>query len=230
LRQVEGCLWTAVLTGSGGDYPPTDPAEFLKFAESLPSGILHDAISAAEPVSPVYGYRRTANRRLHYERMDLPRGFLVIGDAATTLNPSYGTGMTAAALSALALEECLAQAGKGRRGLSRLGRRFHARQVKAVAPCWTTTTSNDAQWSATDVRDLNAPRRLAHSVSEQVMSLATRSPGTVRTMFEVKNVLRGPAAVLRPGILAPALWRTARGAPADSRKALYGRRSSLEGG
>jgi 2-polyprenyl-6-methoxyphenol hydroxylase-like FAD-dependent oxidoreductase len=210
LRQVEGGLWTAVLTGSGGDSPPTDPADFLEFAASLPSPILHAAISAAEPVSPVYGYRRTANRRLHYEKMELPAGFAVMGDAATTLNPSYGTGMTAAALSAVALEGCLADLGprRGDRALSRFGRRFHKAQVRAVSPCWTTTTSNDAQWAAAGVEYLNAPRHLAHGVSGQVMALAAESPGIVRTMFEVKNVLRSPAAMLRPGIFAPALWRS----------------------
>lgn len=232
LRRVEGGLWTAVLTGSGGDYPPTDPARFVEFAASLPSPIIHEAISAAEPVSPVYGYRRTANRRLHYEKMDLPAGFLVMGDAATTLNPSYGTGMTAAALAAGALEGCLADLGtrRGRRQLSRLGRRFQRRQVKAVSPCWTTTTSNDAQWTATGVEYLNAPRRLAHGVSEQVMALATESKETVRTMFEVKNVLRSPAAMLRPGIFAPALWRTLSGGNTTTKPPAIGHRRSLDSG
>lgn len=229
LRQVEGGLWTAVLTGSGGDYPPTDPADFLEFAASLPSPILHVAISAAEPVSPAYGYRRTANRRLHYEKMELPAGFAVMGDAATTLNPSHGTGMTAAALSAAALEGCLADLGprRGARALSRFGRRFHKAQVRAVSPCWTTTTSNDAQWAAAGVEYLNAPRRLAHGVSGQVMALAAESPGTVRTMFEVKNVLRSPAAMLRSGIFAPALWRSLSGPPAAKPLTAASRSASL---
>lgn len=231
LRLVEDGLWTAVLTGSGGDYPPTDPARFEEFAASLPSRIIHDAISEAEPVSPVYGYRRTANRRLHYEKIDLPPGFLVMGDAATTLNPSYGTGMTAAALGAFALQDCLARlGGRGRRrSLSRLGRSFQRMQVRAVSPCWTTTTSNDAQWAASGLEDLSPPRRLAHGVSEQVMALATRSPGAVKTMFEVKNVLRGPAAMLRPGILAPALWHSRHALPAprgaEAKPAVRGRHS-----
>jgi flavin-dependent dehydrogenase len=99
LRRVEGGLWTAVLIGTGGDYPPTDPEEFVAFAASLHSPAIHDAIKDAEPASPVYGYRRTANRLRHYERKRLPGNFLVAGDAACVLNPSYGQGMTAAALS-----------------------------------------------------------------------------------------------------------------------------------
>ncbi len=102
-------------------------------------------------------------------------------------------------------------------------------QVRAVSPCWTTTTSNDAQWAASGLEDLSPPRRLAHGVSEQVMALATRSPGTVKTMFEVKNVLRGPAAMLRPGILAPALWHSRHALPAprgaEAKPAVRGRHS-----
>lgn len=229
LRQVEDGLWTAVLTGSGGDYPPTDPGGFLQFAASLPSPLIHDAISAAEPVSPVYGYRRTANRRRHYEKMELPAGFLVLGDAATTLNPSYGTGMTAAALSARALEKSLS--GR-RRSLARLGRRFQRRQVKAVSPCWITTTSNDSQWAAASLEELNAPRRFAHGVTGQVMALAVERQRTAKTMFEVKNVLRGPSAMLRPGILAPALYRSAHtgNAKTGKRRLRAEGRHSLGGG
>lgn len=136
LRRVEGGLWTAVLIGTGGDYPPTDPEEFRAFAASLHSPAIHDAIKDAESASPVYGYRRTANRLRHYERTRLPEDFLVAGDAACVLNPSYGQGMTAAALSAMALREWL---GEGRADLSR---RFQRRQRRAVAPCWTATTNS----------------------------------------------------------------------------------------
>lgn len=217
LRQVEGGQWTAVLTGSGGDYPPTESGKFVEFARSLPSPLIYDAIKDAEPLSPAYGYRRTANRRLHYEEAKLPERFLVLGDAATMLNPSYGSGMTAAALSAEALDDCLSER-RGSRSLRGLSRRFHRRQVRAVEPCWTTTVSNDAQWSASGVEDLDPARRFAHRVSEEVMELAVESPETAKTMFEVKNVLKHPTALLRPGILLPALWRTVAGSRSLARK------------
>src|SRR5918997_434289 len=68
LRRVEGDVWTVVLIGLGGDYPPTRGDAFLEFARTLSSPVIYDAIKNAEPVSPVYGYRRTANRRRRYER------------------------------------------------------------------------------------------------------------------------------------------------------------------
>lgn len=211
LRRVEGDVWTAVLIGLGGDYPPTRGDAFLEFARTLPSPAIYDAIKNAEPVSPVYGYRRTANRRRCYERARLPENFLVTGDAACSLNPSYGSGMTAAALSAEALEGCLQEQRlrSSKHDLVGLGRRFHKRQAAAVAPCWKVTTSTDRQWSALSVEDLGLTGRLFHRVSEEVLALAVEREDVARTLLEVKNLLEPPSTLLRPGILFPALWRTA---------------------
>ncbi len=224
LRRVEGDVWTAVLIGLGGDYPPTDGEAFLQFARTLSSSAIYEAIKDAEPISPVYGYRRTANRRRHYDRARLPESFLVTGDAACFLNPSYGSGMTAAALSAETLDECLrdqsrrgsAKRGRAKRGsvrasnsLAGLGRRFHERQAAAVAPCWTLTTNSDRQWSAAGIEDLDLGRRLLHRVSEEVMALAVERESVALTLLEVKNLLKPPSTLLRPGILLPALGRAA---------------------
>ena len=213
MRRVEGGLWTVVLVGIGGDYPPTDAAAFVEFARSLHSPAIHDAIKDAEPVSPVYGYRRTANRRRRYDRARLPENFLVLGDAACVLNPSYGSGMTAAALSAEALEECLdglpRRASRGGDALSGLGRRFHRRQKRAVAPCWSLTANSDRQWASGGVDGLGLARRVLHRVSEEVMGLAVEREDVARALLETKNLLKSPAALLRPGILLPALYRAA---------------------
>jgi len=212
LRRVEGDLWTAVLIGTGGDYPPTDPEEFVTFAASLHSPAIHDAIKDAEPASPVYGYRRTANRLSHYESIRLPGNFLVVGDAACVLNPSYGQGMTAAALSAVALRESLG----GERAT--LSRRFQRRQRRAVAPCWTATTNSDAQWAAGGVGDLGLARRVLYRVSEEVMKLAVEREDVAKTLLGVKNLIEPPAALLRPGILLPALARTVKNRRAKPRR------------
>ena len=205
LRRVEGDLWTAVLIGTGGDYPPTDPEAFVSFAASLHSPDIHDAIRDAEPASPVYGYRRTANRLRHYERTRLPGNFLVAGDAACVLNPSYGQGMTAAAISAMALRGCL-DGGPA----SNLSRRFQRRQREAVAPCWTATTNSDAQWAAGGLEDLGLARRILYRISEEVMELAVARQDVARTLLGVKNLIEPPVALLRPGILIPALARTTK--------------------
>lgn len=210
LRRVEEGRWTVVLIGIGAaNQPPNDPEAFLDFARSLPSPILAGAIENAEPVSPVYGYRRTANRRRHYEKLDgMPENLLVTGDAACVMNPSYGQGMTLAALSAEALRKSLIER---RRGLAGLGKEFHRRQAKAIAPSWTTTASNDAQWAAGSPEKLGRLGRRLHRLSGEVLHLATEEPEIARALLEVKNMLKPPRSLLRPRILFPALYRTLAG-------------------
>ena len=96
------------LGGAGGDHPPTDEAGFLEFSRSLITPALYEAIKDAEPISPIYGYQRTANQLRHYERLARwPENFVALGDAACAFNPIYGQGMSVAAMGALALDEFL---------------------------------------------------------------------------------------------------------------------------
>jgi hypothetical protein len=112
--------------------------------------------------------------------------------------------MTAAALSAVALRECLGG------DPANLSRRFQRRQRRAVAPCWTATTNSDAQWAAGGPEDLGLARRTLYRVSEEVMKLAVERRDVAQTLLAVKNLIEPPAALLRPGILLPALARTAK--------------------
>ena len=203
LRQVEGDRWTAVMIGIGEKHqPPNDDEAFQDFARSLPSPIIADALEKAEPISPAYGYRRTANRRRHYEKMNnLPENLLVVGDAACVMNPSYGQGMTLAALCAKALEKSL----QNRRDLSNLAGEFHRRQAKTVAPSWATTVGSDAQWAAGSPEELGPFQKALHLISEEVFRLAVREPEVTQTLLEVKNLTKPPRSLLRPGILLPAI-------------------------
>jgi flavin-dependent dehydrogenase len=233
MRLVEGGLLTVVLVGLAGEYPPTDEAGFLAFARALPSPAIQDAIEDLAPASHVYGFRRTANRRRRYERARLPEGFLVLGDAATHLNPSYGTGMTAAALSAAALETALEGAlpGEAPRGL---GRRFHRLQARAVEPCWTATTGSDRLWASGD--EPGPAARLLYRVSEGVFALAVEDASVARTLLAVKNVSERPASLARPRVLLPALRhallaprREAPVPPAEPLRDAVGSRSGTPG-
>jgi 2-polyprenyl-6-methoxyphenol hydroxylase-like FAD-dependent oxidoreductase len=148
---IEGDRWHVTLLSMAGDYPPTDEAGFLAFARSLPTPQFYEAIKAAEPLTMIYGYRRTESRVRHYDQ--LPRyleGLLVGGDAAYSLNPVYAQGMTAAVLGSRALEQCLT-AHHRREDLTGLAKAFQTQLSRVVADPWQMVTREDQRWPATEI-------------------------------------------------------------------------------
>jgi 2-polyprenyl-6-methoxyphenol hydroxylase-like FAD-dependent oxidoreductase len=102
--------------------PPTDFDAMLALTEqSLPPAIL-EGLRRAEPLGEAVTYRHSAAIWRRYDQLSrFPSGLLVIGDALCSLDPTYGQGMTIAALEALTLRDCL------RSGDPQLAQRFSAR-------------------------------------------------------------------------------------------------------
>lgn len=152
---VEEDQWHVALMGTGGDYPPTNEADFLAFARSLPTPQLYEAIQNAQPLSRIHGFRHADNRLRRYD--SLPRmleGFLVSGDAVYALNPLYAQGMT------LALQACQTLAnvlenhpGRTNGDVSGLALAFQKQLSKAIEKSWQLATRTDWQWATTRVDD-----------------------------------------------------------------------------
>jgi 2-polyprenyl-6-methoxyphenol hydroxylase-like FAD-dependent oxidoreductase len=199
---IENGQWVVTLTGGGRDYPPTDDAGFLEFARSLRSPVLYDAIAGAEPVSPVLGYRRTANQRRHYEELtDLPGRLVVAGDSLCAFNPVYGQGMTVAALQAEALDELL-RAGHGPERFSRIAQKAVARRADDA---WMLATGEDLRYPTTQGAKVTAATRLTHRYMDRVLRTAAVDPFVNAAFLRVLNMIDPPQALFRPGVMARSL-------------------------
>jgi flavin-dependent dehydrogenase len=65
LFPIEDGQWMVALMGAAGQHPPTDEDGFAAFTRSLRHPVIADALTAAEPLTPIRGHRGTANRLWH---------------------------------------------------------------------------------------------------------------------------------------------------------------------
>jgi 2-polyprenyl-6-methoxyphenol hydroxylase-like FAD-dependent oxidoreductase len=206
---AENGLWAVTLMGMARDYPPTDEAGYLEFARSLRSPLLYDSIKDARPVTSIYGYQRTENRRLYYERLARwPDGFVVMGDAACAFNPVYGQGMTTAAVGAQVLDRCLRD--QGGRSVSELaGRRFQKTLARATATPWLMATGEDFRWETTEGGRPGFTTRLMHRYMDNVLRQNVRSLHAYTTFLAVAQLLKPPAALFSPAMIGELLAQAA---------------------
>lgn len=203
LYPIEGDRWIVTLGGVGRDYPPTDEAGFLEFARSLRVPMLYDLLKDAQPLSPIYSYRRTENRWRHYERLkSLPDGIVAIGDAVCTFNPVYGQGMTTAALGAFALDRCLQQASTSLNGFPR---RFHRQLARILQAPWLMATGEDSRWSTTEGAKPRWSDQVVQKYVERVLLLMQDSPALSKAFTEVVHMVKPPTALFAPNILLQVL-------------------------
>ena len=135
---VEHDRWIVTQGGYFDDMPQSGDAAYLGFAKTLAAPDIAELLAAAEPLTAPVGFGFPASRRSHYERLArFPEGYLVFGDALCSFNPIYGQGMTAAALEAAALRDCLTQ------GSQSLAPRFFAEASKIIDTPWQIAAGND---------------------------------------------------------------------------------------
>ena len=204
-QQIEDGKWMMTLAGTSGDYPPTDETEFRDFALSIPAPPLHDMLEIAEPISPIYGYRNTANRLRHYEKLDrLPDGLAILGDAACAFNPVYGQGMTVAALGAEVLDRCLRE---GFDGLT-----FQRRLAKSSEQPWLMATGEDYRYPVDGTPATPTIRRV-NRYADWLFQAGAVEPEIARTFLSMMHLMSPLTAMFRPSLILKRLLYSLRGKP-----------------
>lgn len=204
IQPIEGGRWLVTLAGVMRDYPPTDEEGFLQFAKSLSTSAIYDAIKDARPLTGIRGFRRTANRLRHFEKLPvMPRGFVAMGDSVCATNPVYGQGMSLACMAALDLGRWLQENG-GEAGDSLA---FQKKVAKLVSAPFDMCAGADLRWPATQGGEITASVRFLQWYVDQILRLIPVSADVYRRFQRVNHLLDGPEALFHPAISMKILGR-----------------------
>jgi len=195
LAKIEGGEWIATLGGYGHDFPPIDEDGFLEFARSLPDPRFYEAIKYAERVSPIYAHRATNNRLRHYEKIQVPQGFVALGDAVCALCPVYGQGMTVSALSVMLLRDWLADS-------QRISSRFQKSLAKSNSLHWMIATSQDSRFLTTAGRkEANGLLKVFEWYTQRLLQSTATNADSHTLLMEIAHLLKSPLAIYHPQVV-----------------------------
>ncbi|MFF4948657.1 NAD(P)/FAD-dependent oxidoreductase [Streptomyces chattanoogensis] len=194
------------LQGAGGDYPPGEEAEFLKFADSLRIGFA-EVIRELQPRSPILCYRNTTNRWHAYHRVRRwPHGLIVVGDANCVFNPIYGQGITVAAQEAMLLRSMLTR--NRHRGVTAALRRHRTHQARLIRWPWILSTAVDRRWQE---GPLSPSTAIANLLMDAWLQSIPGSPDMFHRFIKVTHMLSTAGPLLSPRSLARVAGTILRG-------------------
>jgi 2-polyprenyl-6-methoxyphenol hydroxylase-like FAD-dependent oxidoreductase len=195
LVSQEGSRWVVSLGGLMGDVPPTDLQGFQQFAASMASDEIRQIAQNNRLLGEITLFKFPASKRYHYQKLKrFPQGFLVFGDALCSFNPSYGQGMTSAALQALVL------AGELQSNEANLSKRFFLRASQVV----------DIPWQMAAGRDLTHPKvkgkrtrqmRMVNAYLDKLSPVAWQDPKVAYAFLKVINLQAPPSSLMSPNIV-----------------------------
>ncbi|TIC80468.1 monooxygenase [Nocardioides sp. GY 10113] len=198
----EGDRWIVTLFGYVDEHPPLDEDGFRAYARQLVNTDLGPLLASRPLLHAPRGYRFPDSRRRYFEEVaDLPVGYAPIGDAICSFNPSFGQGMSVAALEAVALGDALAS------GLGAVRTDYPAGAAEVVDRAWAMVTGADLQIPGVEGPPPSAPAWVAAYI-RRLQRVARRDPVVAAAFFRVTNLMDHPRRLLRPSIA----WRVlARG-------------------
>ena len=199
LARIENDELIATLGGYAKDFPPLDDAGFLEFARSLAQPDFYNAIAHATPTSPIYAHRATANRMRHYDKVELPQGFIALGDAVCALCPVYGQGMTVSALGAKTLQAWLDKS-KGKLN----NNRFQKQLAKSNSFHWMMATTQDSRFPTTvggKQSKEGIVDKLMKGYMNKLISKSASEPQLHLMFLEVAHLLRSPLYLYHPATI-----------------------------
>jgi 2-polyprenyl-6-methoxyphenol hydroxylase-like FAD-dependent oxidoreductase len=201
LLGYENDTWMLTAFGIAGEEPPRELADIVAFVGTLAPPHVVDALCGGEPIGDIYRFRYPESRWRRYDKLRrFPDGLLVLGDAICSFNPTYGQGMTVAALQAQALKQCLMS------GTTRLARRFFRAAAEPIGVAWQFAVGGDLALPEVEGhRSLTV--RLTNKYVERLQTAAESDLEVAEQFTRVIGLLDPPSRLMRPKMLMHALRR-----------------------
>lgn len=206
LAATEHDTWVLSLGQLAVDWePPANFDEMLSVSDQFMPESVMAGLRRAQPVGDVDVFRfRGATWRRYDQMARLPTGLLAIGDALCSLNPTYGQGMTVAALQAVALREYLLD------GDDRHPQRFFAAAAQHIGPVWAMNQARDTPPVAAEGRHSPA-KRLTGWIVNQALQAAGHDIALAERFYRVNHLVDPPTRMQDPALIARAIaanqWR-----------------------
>ena len=144
---IEDDRWLVGLVGWHIDELPGDEASFTAAARALPDPVIATLLDRVQPVTDPVTARLRSNHRRLFERLDrVPAGYVALGDAVCSFNPSYGHGMTCAVQEAVALGTAFERHG---RASADMVRDYYRAAAAVVATPWQLAVDGDFAYPET---------------------------------------------------------------------------------
>lgn len=203
IRQEDG-TWIMALGGYADSAPPTDPEGYRTFSRRLVAPEFAALLDGRELLHEPMPYRFAHCVRRRIESIALPRGYAVLGDAIASFDPTFGQGMSVAALQALALADVLA--GGQQDDLEGALARYHRAAVELVDRVWDMVTG--AVLAIPGVTGAARPRPPeAVAYLQRVQQVASEDEDVARALLRVSNLFDPPQALMTPDIMQACMPR-----------------------
>ncbi len=197
LFPIEGGRWSVSLVGYHGDHPPVDLDGFRDWSATLTHPGIHELLQRAKLISPLRRHTFPHQLRRRYDSLRrFPDGYLILGDAITSFDPTFAQGMTLAAKQAQLMGELV-----GRRST----RHVQARLCKLAQGPWDITCAEAHRWSETRGYDPFGAGLLRRYCA-RVYRLAAKHSDVYGMLLQVIQLEAPPSLLFSPAMLRRAIF------------------------
>ncbi len=197
LVEIEKGRWLVTLLGYHGDHPPGDIDGFKRWASTLAQPTIHHALANARLVGPLRRFGFPSQVRRSFEALPaLPSGYLVMGDAACSFDPTFGQGMSVAAMQAELLGQLI-----GKRSTAKIQRRLAS---VAKVP-WSMTCAEAHRWTETRGPD-PIGAAFQRRYTGRLFELCSKYRDVYEPVLRVIQLEASPTSLFSPHLLRRALF------------------------